>query len=131
MANVPQDFSRWAKSKVSNVDKTLDGAVNVAINEGVNAMREMIMTRGVPPKSARYDTGLMFESVDSRILESSPEHVAGEFGWTVEQEKYFVYQEKGFRHYVSGKQIPAMNALRDAFTFAVTVLDKEIKKVFK
>lgn len=129
--SVPEDFGRWAKETIVNTENSLDGAVKVALSEGVNVMRGNIMTRGVPPKSARYDTGLMFDSVEYKMLSSLPSRVSGEFGWTDEQRKYFVYQEKGFQHYLSGKKIPAMNALRDAFSYAVNVLDKEIKRVFK
>ena len=59
----------------------------------------------------RIDTGLMINSVNSRST-TDGQVSEGEFGWTGEQEKYFLYQEDGTQY------IEAMNALSGAFVIA-------------
>jgi hypothetical protein len=65
------------------------------------------------------------------MLESTNTTAKGEFGWLNVQEKYFVYQDKGFKHWITGDRIPAMNALRDGYTQAMMVVQKRLKEMFR
>jgi hypothetical protein len=140
-------FSNWANRTPDEVSSTAQTIVTNTIQESAFLMRETIMTTGTnkdwgkswPSRAqgrksssgpARFDTGEMRDSVDSQIIRSSRRIVSGEFGWLRNQQDYFIYQDKGFTHF-GGAVIPAMNALRDAFTYAVTTIDSELKKAFR
>lgn len=153
--NNPEEWGNWLRQNLDDVGVKINLAVDEAINDGAVAMRETIMTSGTKRypntdrawKSAwrgknsgelrygtgdsRFETGQMVNAVKSRMLESSNTKASGVFGWLDTQEKYFLYQDKGFRHWITGENIPAMNALRDAYTHAISVVEKRLKEVFK
>lgn len=52
---------------------------------------------GVNQGPGRYRTGAMYDAVKSRV-ESGPKQVRAAFGWIGKVEKYFQYQEQGFRN---------------------------------
>lgn len=83
--------------------------VEEAVEEGASIMENNI---------DRIDTGLMKGSVSSSKPAVEGTTVFAEFGWGVggtEVRDYFKYQEYGFRHAGSGKDIPPMHALTGAF----------------
>jgi len=140
-------FENWANRNVNEIQKVAESIVQDAIIDGASVMREHIMTRGTnkewgsfwPSRAqgrksrsteARFDTGEMRDAVDSQMLRSSRSFVAGEFGWINKEEDYFRYQEKGFTHR-NGAVIPAMNALRDAFTYTVNRVESKLRGAFK
>lgn len=61
----------------------------------------------------RIDSGEMFDNVKSRV-EYSSDTIKGEFGWLDNEEMYYLFQEDGFTHFISGEYIPGMLALQDA-----------------
>lgn len=75
---------------------------------GANLMEEFIRTRGLSGKSGRIDTGRMLESVGWSMTSASGVLLSGEFGWTEDQELYFLFQEEGT------SRISPMLALFDA-----------------
>lgn len=88
-------------------------------DEGADLMRQYIRTRGTEKsgKEGRIETGTMLDEVESAV-HRNPKSVRGEFGWGVAgglHEKYFDYQENGFRHWRSGENVPPMHAMLDAF----------------
>lgn len=142
----PNEFARRLNGKIDKAGSTIQEAVQIAIDAGASNMRENIMTRGTnkewssswPSRAygrksrsteARFDTGEMRDSVTSRLLVSTKNRSAGEFGWLDNQEDYFKYQDKGFTHR-NGAVIPAMNALRDARTYAISIVKEQIKRIF-
>jgi len=151
----PNAFGSALSKGVDNVGRKIASAVDEAINDGALVMRETIMSTGTRryPGSdnawksawrgknsgelrygtgdARFETGKMVNAVKSSMLESSNVKASGEFGWLNTQEEYFIYQDKGFRHWITGDKIPAMNALRDGYTQAVIVVQKRLKEIFK
>jgi hypothetical protein len=144
----PNNFGRWAETKIGSTESMVKNIVDTGITEGASVMREIISNQGTnrdwgaswPSRAqgrksgstkARFDTGQMLNAVDSKIVESSPGRAVGEFGWLNEQEKYFIYQDNGFEHWISHDSIPAMNALRNAYTYAIYVVETEIQKVFR
>lgn len=151
----PNQFGEWLKANVDDVGVKINLAVNEAINDGAVVMRETIMTTGTKRypgtdsawKSAwrgrnskelrygsgdsRFETGKMLNAVDAKMLEVSSRKSKGVFGWLNTQEDYFVYQDQGFTHWITGDKIPAMNALRDAYTHAISLVEKRLKEIFK
>lgn len=140
-------FDNWANRSLSEMSSVAKVIVEDAVVEGASVMRDHIMTRGTDKQwggfwpsraqgrkdhstSARFDTGEMRDSVESQMLTITNARVVGEFGWLKNQQEYFQYQEKGFTHR-NGQVIPAMNALRDAFTYAVNKVETELGKAFK
>jgi hypothetical protein len=141
------DFSNWADRSADEISSTAESILTSTIDEAAFFMRETIMTTGTnkdwgrswPSRAqgrksgsteARFDTGEMRDSVKHRVLRSSKRFVSGEFGWLDNQQDYFKFQDNGFTHR-NGAVIPAMNALRDAFTYAVTTVDDKLKKAFR
>lgn len=143
----PNNFGRWAETKIGSTDSMVRKIVDTGVTEGASVMRQIISNQGTnkdwgaswPSRAygrksssgiGRIDTGEMLNSVDSKIVETGPGRAVGEFGWLNNQEKYFLYQENGFQHF-RGAVVPAMDALRNAYTYAVYVVETEIKKVFR
>lgn len=140
-------FENWSNRSMSEMSSMAERIVEDAIVDGADVMRNNIMTRGTDKQwggfwpsraqgrkdhstSARFDTGEMRDSVESEMLIRSRARVVGQFGWLKNQQEYFQYQEKGFNHR-NGQVIPAMNALRDAFTYATNKVESELRKAFK
>lgn len=144
----PNNFGRWAETKIGSTESMVKNIVDTGITEGASVMREIISNQGTnkdwgaswPSRAqgrksssgvGRIDTGEMLKSVDSKIIQSSGGRTVGEFGWLNNQQDYFLYQDNSFRHWITGQTIPAMNALRNAYTYAVYVVETEIQKVFR
>lgn len=153
--NNPEEFGQFLKANLDDIGVKINVAVNEAINDGAVVMRETIMTTGTKrypgtedawksgwrgrnsgemrygTGDARFETGKMVNAVDAKMLEVSSRKSKGVFGWLNTQEDYFIFQEKGFTHWITGDKIPAMNSLRDAYTHAVTLVEKRLKEMFK
>lgn len=111
------------------------------VSDAADLMRRLIMTRGTgkvwsrPGPSGR--TGSFPGRVDSGDMYSAVAHAVsgdgrrGEFGWLDNQEPYFLYQEDGFRHWISGEHIPAMFALQDAGAAAQQVFLQRVMEAVK
>lgn len=94
--------------------------VDKAINRGADLMRQYIQTRGTgfEDRPGRVDEGYMLGDVAASEVIKDRKGVRGKFGWGVTgspAQDYYVYQENGFRHWRSGKDVPPMHALLDAF----------------
>ena len=114
---------RKLRMRIENLpEEALDEAEQIMediTKEGADLMRQYIRTRGTPDsgKMGRIESGTMLEEVEHAV-HRNPKSVRGEFGWGVDgglHEKYFDYQENGFRHWLSGKNVPPMHAQLDAF----------------
>jgi hypothetical protein len=87
---------------------------------GVELMRAHIETRGTEAsgKRGRIETGEMLEDVGRTPVRRNRSRGSVRFGWGLKGEKaedYFWYQENGFRHWLSGKDVPPMHAFLDAY----------------
>lgn len=114
---------RQLRMRIENLpQEKLDQAQKImeeVTDEGADLMRQYISTRGTEKsgKQGRIETGAMYEATQSAV-HRNPKSVRGEFGWGVAggpHEKYFDYQENGFRHWRSGENVPPMHAMLDAF----------------
>ena len=119
------DFDAWVNRKINKVREAAERAMQETVDEGARSMRNNIATRGTAKsgKAGRIDTGKMINDVDSSVDEVSTDRVVGSFGWHEENfsdRAYPLFQERGFRHYLSGELIEPMFALRDAQTQAET-----------
>jgi hypothetical protein len=116
--------SRWLMARFVSVDisralRKMDVAESVIIEEsrkiaeelaerGALEMKGNILTSGTEFSEAarraginkgpgRYRTGAMYDAVDYRV-EAGRLRVSAAFGWIRKFEKYFTYQEEGFRN---------------------------------
>jgi hypothetical protein len=101
--------------EVKGVVQGVDAELGEIALEGAVEMEQYIATRGiVEGKAGRIESEDMINAVDFKKVASGATFSTWTFGWTDTFEKYFGYQESGFRHYLSGEAIPAMHALKDA-----------------
>lgn len=108
----PTQFIATPMKAVEQVTKGFD--MEALVREASEAMQQTIGTiNNTKSGLGRYQTGLMLRSVDWKV-ELGGGKIVGEFGWLDTTEAYFVIQEKGFRVWNSGVNVPAMFALQDA-----------------
>ena len=108
----PVSFQGSAFKPVRAVQENID--MGDIVKRAAEAMQLRIGTAtGTKSGPGRVDTTLMIQSVKYRT-EISNGSIVGEFGWLENQEMYFLYQDKGFTHWLSGEMIPGMMALMDA-----------------
>jgi len=153
--NDPNQFGEWLKANMDDIGVNINLVVDEAVTDGALVMRETILTTGTRrfpggqnawksawrgrnsgelrygTGEARFETGKMLNAVKSSMLESSNVKAKGEFGWLDTQEEYFIHQDKGFEHWITGDKIPAMNALREGYTQAIMLVQKRLKEMFK
>lgn len=116
---------RRLRYRIENlVPETLDQAEEVMediTREGADLMRQYIDTRGTDyslsqDRTGRRENDVMYDAVEHKVHRFG-KSVRGEFGWGVDggrEEDYFLYQEHGFRHWITGKDVPPMHAHLDA-----------------
>lgn len=105
---IPEDIANEAQDLVSE-----------AMNIGAETQRRIIETSGTAKsgKSGRIETGLMLNSVQSAGADRVGNTIEGKFGWR-DPEEYYMYQDDGFTHYLSGEDIVPMHALLQGFVKA-------------
>lgn len=111
--------------------------VHEVTESAANEMRRIIETSGTgwvgrwftATAGGRIDTGQMLSNVST-----SHTRLSGTWGWALnggKGEAYYLYQENGFRHYQSGKDVKPMHALLTSFIKAredlILRLDKLVK----
>lgn len=113
----PAELFTWFQSIVTRVPRALADAVDETVDLGAQQMRE---------KTDRIRTGLMYDSIDYRMVSEAADHVIGEFGFLDEQKLYFALQTvTGFEH-AGGKFIEPTFALRDAYEYAKLYIQKKV-----
>lgn len=109
----------------SNMRQEAAQIVKETIEDGANLMRQNIETKD------RIDQGYMLGDVAASEVQSDAQGVRGQFGWGVTGgpvQPYYLYQENGFRHWRSGKDVPPMHALLESF---ITVREQFFAKVVR
>ena len=117
---------RRMRMRIENLpDELLDQAEEImedVAREGADIMRQHIKTRGTSysnkqGRAGRVEAGHMLKDVE-HATKRFRRSVRGEFGWGVdggEVRPYYAYQENGFQHWISGKDVSPMHAQLDAF----------------
>lgn len=117
----PQEFINTPQKALGLVTKNFN--MEALVEDAAGMMKDLIASRGTNRQwsrawngrthsgPGRIDTGNMYEAVTWWV---SPDGYRGEFGWLNNREPYFLYQEEGFPHWITGEMVPAMLALQDA-----------------
>lgn len=117
---IPEQFLDAASEVISDVT-----------DEGAVQMRSYIESRGTgyDGHTGRVDEGYMLGDVAASEVANTGRSASGEYGWGVTAgpvQPYYRYQEDGFRHARSGKNVPPMHALLDSF---VEMREKFISRI--
>lgn len=110
-----KNFEGRLKAARQEFRDCLDAAMVEAIQLGVETGKDKIETSGTVKsgKRGRIKTGTMLNEFKGNVDIGRAETV-GRVGWAQRREDYFLYQELGFAHYLSGEEIDGMLALKDA-----------------
>lgn len=92
------------------------------LSKGADRMSRIIETSDTPyglsqGRSGRVDTGQMLGDVSSRVSTETTRTLSGRYGWqeTAQQHPYYLYQEQGFKHSGTGRDVAPMHALLQSF----------------
>ena len=134
-------LTSWYRSKMAQVDAGVDDALEEAGSKGEEMMKYLIMTRGTGrlwshpwgPNNregsfpGRVDTGKMLDAVGHRVLKLGGKSQL-RMGWTSgTREDYFLAQNVGFTHNLTGQTIEGMYALDDATDYMYEELRRRLK----
>lgn len=124
----PAAFMDWGKGIEELVKREIQVILDDVINEAATKMREFISSRGLENSegAGRIKSSDMLNSVGAK-LNVSGNIIEGEFGWTENQEIYFLAQEEGAVLWNGGVIMP-MLALYDAGQWAITEFVARIEK---
>lgn len=94
----------------------LEPLVERTVKTGADLMEAHIKTRGTVKsgKRGRVETGKMLSNVDYEMFRKG-DTLIGRWGWLDNWEKYFLYQENGFKNAWSREDVAPMHALFDSF----------------
>lgn len=126
----PSEFVATPMKAVQQVTEGFD--MGKLVSDAAELMQEMIAIRGTgrhwsgdfgslahgyPGRTAstpgRVASGHMVDSVGWRV-EMEGGKLVGEFGWLTNRDPYFLFQEDGFTHNITGEHIAGMLALQDS-----------------
>lgn len=62
----------------------------------------------------RIDSGHMRDSMKGEVTKVTDTEVEGRIGWGNETEEYMIYQDVGFRHFITNEHIAGMQGRREA-----------------
>lgn len=115
--------------------KEIPQIVSDVTENAATEMRRIIETSGTgwvgkwfsATATGRVDTGMMLGNVSTTHTPRS-----GTWGWALnggKGEAYYLYQENGFRHYLSGKDVKPMHALLTSYIKAREELIRRLDKL--
>lgn len=125
------DPVRWFRGKVTRIEDGVEQALQNAMEDGAEIMRNNIATRGTAKsgKAGRIETGKMSGDVKARVYPGTDKgNQVGRFGWIDNREDYYGYQEGGFEH-VNGGDVEGMYALQDAAELAFREFQRAVDEV--
>ena len=136
MADKQPDIAKWFRGKVADVDRAGEAVLSEAAARGAEYVRYAIMNRGTgktwrgdwsrfpnawPGRTGstpgRNASGEMLDAVDSWVSsggDSTDAKTRMAFGFTRARQEYFLAQEGGFTHNITGETIEGMHAISDA-----------------
>lgn len=109
----------WSSSRAPAAGRELVACLTSAMKQatefGADVARDVVETSGTgyQGRRGRVDTGIMVGAIDADSSESAG-IIEGRFGWLKGTPYYLIFQEYGFRHYITGELIEGMRALREA-----------------
>lgn len=127
-------YTAYLRTQSHRIMDEGEEAAERAAEFGAAKMRQYIKSRGTAKSGheGRIETEKMLEAVGAGEARRTQTGVAVNFGWGVDGDKpedYYAYQERGFRHWISGEFIPPMHALLDASVQAREYFYAEIRKI--
>ena|SRR5690606_12676047 len=147
------DIAKWFRGKVANVNRAGEDVLAEASERGAEYVRYLISTRGTgkqwsgdwsrfenayPGRTSstpgRVASGEMLSAVDSWISRgggSADGRTRMAFGFTRARKEYFLAQEGGFRHNITGETIEGMHAVSDAAEHIRDEIARELPKHLK
>lgn len=136
MVNIRSNYAggdpvRWFRGKVTRIEDGVEGALQQAMEDGAQIMKDNIATRGTAKsgKAGRIETGKMIGDVKARVYPGTDRgNQVGRFGWIDNREDYYGYQEGGFEH-VNGGEVEGMYALQDAAELAFREFQRAVNEV--
>lgn len=152
MANQP-DIAKWFRGKVANVEEAGEQVLSDAAERGAEYVRYLISTRGTgrtwsgdwsrfpngwPGRTGstpgRVASGEMLDAVDSWVSSggsSKDSKTRMAFGFTRARQAYFLSQEGGFKHNITGESIEGMHAISDANEFIRQQIEDELPRFLR
>lgn len=79
--------------------------------------------------NGRIATGEMLDKIVSSVDTDSKFRVRGRFGWLRGSKPYFMFQDEGFRHALTGQLIEGMQAIRQGNEVAEEVFQEGAERV--
>lgn len=124
-----------------NLGDEFEKALDTALEQGEDAMKEAIATRGTGRQwsrpwgdrtgsfPGRVDSGDMQSDVRGVVTSKTNDSAEGNLGWDENSPDYYAYQEQGFEHVITGEYIEGMRALRDSAELTKTTLIQEVEDI--
>jgi len=137
MTRTFENLGTGLRKQFSELTTRLTHDMEKAIQVGAESVQHVVDTSGTTKsgKAGRIIKGDMRKEVDSRITQASSTMVEGEYGWLEQSPFYWLYQEYGFKHWISGETIKGMFALRQSSDIAWAefnrLADISVKVVFR
>lgn len=133
----PTQFQVSVRNLTERMEKEVTGIVEDATKAGAEAMQEAIeqdtqtdwVGRGPFAGQGRQDSGDFRKHIESDVKEYAVS-AKGEYGWINKRADYYLYQEHGFRHWISTNWIPGVRALYHGAERAKAVMFERISDVF-
>lgn len=112
-----RDLETTIRAIPERVMENLEPAIKEASREGARLMRDFINTRGTGYRGrrGRVESGKMLEQVSNTAERVGSTRLQARWGWIKDREKYFLYQENGFRSTMTQQDVAPMHALLDSF----------------
>lgn len=126
----PETLVPALRGELDDIFGQVSDAVEQSLILGKATVKEYISTRGTARsgKAGRIETGKMLKSVRSRKGTFSRVTAEGVFGLG-RGPYYSLFQEEGFRHYLSGRWVEGMFAVVDSRDLVRDFLEARLKAV--
>lgn len=114
------DLNGFLRRMEKRIDKQVDefnDATEAGAKLGQRTTQKYIASRPSKRsgKSGRYESWSMHDDVDaSPVTKNGRSGGSAKYGWIHSLKKYYIAQEEGFKHYLSGQFIGGTHALRDS-----------------
>lgn len=140
------DLVGWVAAFVDRLEDAIVNTVQEAVDYGEDTVKEIIQSEGTgrswddswdtfshatpgryQSAPGRVASGRMAGAVDSSLERTgSGNVVVGSFGWLGDVPGYFLAQEGGYKHNISGAEIEGMYAIHDAGDLAFNYLNNRL-----